>query len=73
MRTTIHFVKYVANLRHFLINEVNLPGVSEGKLFNFISRACPPRFVQGRFQGKDENNQNQLYPPIDEADDCIYR
>jgi len=38
--------------RESLEEAVNLPGASEGKLFNFISRACPPRFVQGRFQGK---------------------
>jgi len=30
-----------------LLHPVNLPGASEGKLFNFISRACPPDSSRG--------------------------
>jgi len=40
--------------------DVNLPGASEGKLFNFISRACPPDSSRGDSKEKDVQFQDSM-------------
>jgi len=40
---------------------VNLPGASEGKLFNFISRACPPDSSRGDSKEKANRGLTQPY------------
>jgi len=40
---------------------VNLPGASEGKFFNFISRACPPDSSRGDSKEKANRGLTQPY------------
>jgi len=40
---------------------VNLPGVLDGKLFNFISRACPPDSSRGDSKEKANHGLTKPY------------
>jgi len=50
------------NLESILVNHPGAsPGVSEGKLFNFISRACPPDPSRGDSKEKANRGLTQPY------------